>query len=77
MTTDYVWAKETDYGIVLFTMKRMRKRIGSSKNWVPCLGIEFKLEGSLEGEELDVRRMVNQMLMVKDIWGKLCPDFVY
>ena len=70
VTAGYVWAKEIDGVMVEVRMKRMREKEGLAREWTEALEVDIRLEG----EELEVGRMVEQLSMVRNLWQRVGPQ---
>ena len=70
VTAGYVWAKEIDGVMVEVRMKRMREKEGLTREWTEALEVDIRLEG----EELEVGRMVEQLSMVRNLWQRVGPQ---
>ena len=70
VTAAYVWSKEIDGVMVEVRMKRMREKEGLAREWTEALEVDIRLEG----EELEVGRMVEQLSMVRNLWQRVGPQ---
>ena len=70
VTAGYVWAKEIDSVMVEVRMKRMTEKEGLAREWTEALEVDIRLEG----EELEVGRMVEQLSMVRNLWQRVGPQ---